>query len=130
MPFALPRRPSSNVVWRRMAVHAFDVCRRMAVQACDTFLWRRIAVQASDSGPRGPDGCALDVEGCLLIAHEGFGSVWRLSPHAEPLDRIVSCAARATMNLANAVTGKAGYDAAKRVRSRSSRATRWLRPAA
>ena len=34
------------------------------------------------------------------IAHEGFGSVWRLSPHAEPLDRIVSCAARATMNLA------------------------------
>jgi gluconolactonase len=43
---------------------------------------------------------ALDVEGCLLIAHEGFGSVWRLSPYAEPLDRIVSCAARATMNLA------------------------------
>jgi gluconolactonase len=34
------------------------------------------------------------------IAHEGFGSVWRLSPHAEPLDRIVSCAARSTMNLA------------------------------
>jgi gluconolactonase len=51
-------------------------------------------------GPGGPDGLALDVEGCLLIAHEGFGSVWRLSPHAEPLDRIVSCAARATMNLA------------------------------
>jgi gluconolactonase len=47
-----------------------------------------------------PDGLALDVEGCLLIAHEGFGSVGRLSPHAEPLDRIVSCAARATMNLA------------------------------
>jgi gluconolactonase len=51
-------------------------------------------------GPGGPDGLALDVEGCLLIAHEGFGSVWRLSPHAEPLDRIVPCAARATMNLA------------------------------
>jgi gluconolactonase len=51
-------------------------------------------------GPGGPDGLALDVEGSLLIAHEGFGSVWRLSPHAEPLDRIVSCAARATMNLA------------------------------
>jgi gluconolactonase len=51
-------------------------------------------------GPGGPDGLALDVEDCLLIAHEGFGSVWRLSPHAEPLDRIVSCAARATMNLA------------------------------
>src|SRR3954463_1504370 len=51
-------------------------------------------------GPGGPDGLALDVEGCLLIAQEGFGSIWRLSPHAEPLDRIVSCAARATMNLA------------------------------
>jgi gluconolactonase len=51
-------------------------------------------------GPGGPDGLALDVEGCLLIAHEGFGSVWRLSPYAEPLDRIVSCAARATMNIA------------------------------
>src|SRR5690348_4594673 len=51
-------------------------------------------------GPGGPDGLALDVEGCLLIAHEGFGSVWRLSPYAEPLDRIVSCAARATMNFA------------------------------
>lgn len=51
-------------------------------------------------GLGGPDGLALDIEGCLLIAHEGFGSIWRLSPHAEPLDRIVSCAARATMNLA------------------------------
>jgi gluconolactonase len=51
-------------------------------------------------GPGGPDGLALDVEGCLLIADEGFGSVWRLNPYAEPLDRIVSCAARATMNLA------------------------------
>jgi gluconolactonase len=50
---------------------------------------------------------ALDIEGCLLIAHEGFGSVWRLSPHAEPLDRIVSCAARATMNLAFGGPGNA-----------------------
>jgi gluconolactonase len=51
-------------------------------------------------GLGGPDGLALDTEGCLLIAHEGFGSIWRLSPHAEPLDRIVTCTARATMNLA------------------------------
>ena len=51
-------------------------------------------------GLGGPDGLALDSEGCLLVAHEALGSIWRLSPHAEPLDRIVSCAARATMNLA------------------------------
>ena len=43
-------------------------------------------------GPGGPDGLALDAEGNLLICHTGFGSVWRLSPVAEPLDRIVSCA--------------------------------------
>jgi gluconolactonase len=51
-------------------------------------------------GPSGPDGLALDSSGCLLIAHAGFGSVWRLSPRAEPLDRVVSCAGYATTNLA------------------------------
>ena len=51
-------------------------------------------------GPSGPDGLALDEEGCLLIVHASFGSVWRLSPFAEPLDRIVSCAGRSTTNLA------------------------------
>ena len=30
----------------------------------------------------------------------GFGSIWRLSPFAEPLQRIVSCAGRSTTNLA------------------------------
>lgn len=51
-------------------------------------------------GPSGPDGLAMDREGCLLVAHPGLGSVWRLSPFAEPLDRIVSCAGRSTTNLA------------------------------
>lgn len=51
-------------------------------------------------GPGGPDGLALDVEGNLLICHTGFGSVWRLSPVAEPLDRIVSCMGVGTTNLA------------------------------
>jgi gluconolactonase len=42
-------------------------------------------------GPSGPDGLALDEDGCLLIAHAGFGTIWRLSPRAEPLTRIASC---------------------------------------
>lgn len=51
-------------------------------------------------GPGGPDGLALDCDGNLLICHTGFGSVWRVSPVAEPLDRIVSCAGVGTTNLA------------------------------
>jgi gluconolactonase len=51
-------------------------------------------------GPSGPDGLALDSGGNLLVCHAGFGSVWRLSPLAEPLDRIVSCAGVGTTNLA------------------------------
>jgi gluconolactonase len=51
-------------------------------------------------GLGGPDGLALDAEGGLLIAHTGFGSVWRLSRTAEPLLRIRSCAGISTTNLA------------------------------
>ncbi|CAL77627.1 putative gluconolactonase [Bradyrhizobium sp. ORS 278] len=51
-------------------------------------------------GPGGPDGLALDRDGNLLICHTGFGSVWRVSHVAEPLDRIVSCADVGTTNLA------------------------------
>ena len=51
-------------------------------------------------GLGGPDGLALDAEGGLLIAHTGFGSVWRLSRTGEPLLRIRSCAGISTTNLA------------------------------
>ncbi|MDE2364150.1 MAG: SMP-30/gluconolactonase/LRE family protein [Hyphomicrobiales bacterium] len=51
-------------------------------------------------GPGGPDGLAFDHDGNLLICHTGFGSVWRVSTVAEPLDRIVSCAGVGTTNLA------------------------------
>jgi gluconolactonase len=51
-------------------------------------------------GLAGPDGLALDAEGNLLVAHTGFGSVWRLSPYAEPLERIISCAGVGTTNMA------------------------------
>jgi len=43
---------------------------------------------------------ALDAAGNLLVCHTGFGSIWRLSPVAEPLDRIVSSAGVGTTNLA------------------------------
>jgi gluconolactonase len=41
----------------------------------------------------------MDQDGCLLVAHAGFGSVWRLSPRAEPLERIVSCTGYSATNL-------------------------------
>ncbi|MFQ6589987.1 MULTISPECIES: SMP-30/gluconolactonase/LRE family protein [Pseudomonas] len=51
-------------------------------------------------GLGGPDGLALDAESNLYIAHTGFGSVWKLSKVAEPLQRIVSCAGISNTNLA------------------------------
>src|SRR5437868_7932963 len=51
-------------------------------------------------GPGGPDGLALDDGGNLLVCHTGFGSIWRLSPLAEPLGRIVCCVVAGTTNLA------------------------------
>ncbi len=48
----------------------------------------------------GPDGIALDEEGCLIVAHTGFGSIWRLSPVAEPLLRVKSPAGFSTTNVA------------------------------
>ena len=56
-------------------------------------------------GMGGPDGLAMDGQGCLCVAHTGFGSVWRLSPLAEPLHRIRSCAGISTTNLAFAPSG-------------------------
>lgn len=51
-------------------------------------------------GLGGPDGLAIDAEGGLLVAQTGFGSVWRLSRLAEPLQRIVTCAGISTTNIA------------------------------
>lgn len=51
-------------------------------------------------GLGGPDGIALDAEGCLIVAHTGFGSIWRLSPVAEPLLRVTSPAGISTTNVA------------------------------
>ncbi len=51
-------------------------------------------------GLGGPDGLALDEESNLYIAHTGFGSVWQLSPVAEPLARLKSCAGISNTNLA------------------------------
>jgi gluconolactonase len=51
-------------------------------------------------GLGGPDGLALDEHSNLYIAHTGFGSVWRLSPVAEPLLRIISGAGISNTNLA------------------------------
>jgi gluconolactonase len=50
-------------------------------------------------GPGGPDGLAWDPEGNLLVAHTGIGTVWRLSPRAEPTLGITSCAGASTTNL-------------------------------
>jgi len=50
-------------------------------------------------GPGGPDGLALDSAGNLLVAHTGLGSIWVLSPLAEPLLRIKSVAGVGTTNL-------------------------------
>jgi gluconolactonase len=35
-------------------------------------------------GPSGPDGLAMDEEGCLLVANPGLGYVWVLNRFAEP----------------------------------------------
>ena len=51
-------------------------------------------------GLGGPDGIALDAEGCLIVDHTGFGSIWRLSPVAEPLLRVTSPAGISTTNVA------------------------------
>lgn len=51
-------------------------------------------------GMGGPDGLALSEDGELLVAHTGFGSIWHVSPYAEPLHRIVTCAGVSTTNMA------------------------------
>lgn len=77
----------ANQIWR-VPLHASGLVTKVGIFA------------HLHGGPAGPDGLALDAEGCLMVAHTGFGSIWRLSPFAEPLQRIVSCAGRSTTNLA------------------------------
>jgi gluconolactonase len=77
----------ANQIWR-LPLHSSGVTTKVGIFA------------HLHGGPSGPDGLAMDEEGCLLIVHASFGSVWRLSPFAEPLHRIVSCAGRSTTNIA------------------------------
>jgi gluconolactonase len=51
-------------------------------------------------GLGGPDGLALDEEGCLIVCHTSFGSIWRLSHVAEPLLRVPSKEGINTTNVA------------------------------
>lgn len=75
----------------------------------DTGLTTKVGVFVQlHGGLGGPDGLALDCEGGLLVAHTGFGSVWRISRTAEPLLRIRSCAGISTTNLA--FGGVSGHD--------------------
>jgi gluconolactonase len=87
MGFALVAVTRANQIWR-LPLHADGSVTKASV-FCHLH-----------GGPSGPDGLALDAEGCLLVAHAGFGTVWRLSPRAEPLERIASCAGWSTTNLA------------------------------
>ena len=87
MCFALVAVTRANQIWR-LPLHADGSVTKASV-FCHLH-----------GGPSGPDGLALDAEGCLLVAHAGFGTVWRLSPRAEPLERIASCAGWSTTNLA------------------------------
>ncbi len=87
MGFALVAVTRANQIWR-LPLHADGGVTKASV-FCHLH-----------GGPSGPDGLALDTEGCLLVAHAGFGTVWRLSPRAEPLERIASCAGWSTTNVA------------------------------
>ncbi len=85
--FLLVAVTRANQIWR-VPLHASGLITKVSIFA------------HLHGGPSGPDGLALDATGCLLIAHAGFGTIWRLSPRAEPLDRFISCAGYSTTNLA------------------------------
>ena len=52
------------------------------------------------SGGTGPDGMAIDHDGCLYIAHHGLGCVWQFDKRGEPRYRIDSSRGDWTTNLA------------------------------
>ena len=54
---------------------------------------------AMSGGLAGPDGMAMDVDGNLVVAHAGMGSVWVFSRLGEPLLRIRSPRGLGTTNV-------------------------------
>ncbi len=51
----------------------------------------RVGIFARLAGGMGPDGLAVDTEGGLIIAHAGFGAVWRFSSIGIPTHKVESC---------------------------------------
>lgn len=51
-------------------------------------------------GPSGPDGLAMNTEGCLLIANPGLAYVWVLNQRAEPVQVLRGPAGHSLTNLA------------------------------
>ncbi len=50
----------------------------------------RVGIFARLAGGMGPDGLAVDREGGLVIAHAGFGAVWRFSALGVPTHKVES----------------------------------------
>jgi gluconolactonase len=51
-------------------------------------------------GPSGPDGLAVDATGRVIVANPGLGLCWVLSPRAEPVVVLKSCAGTSLTNIA------------------------------
>ncbi|MDP6709127.1 MAG: SMP-30/gluconolactonase/LRE family protein [Alphaproteobacteria bacterium] len=51
----------------------------------------RVGIFARLAGGMGPDGMAVDQEGGVIIAHAGFGAVWRFSALGVPTHKVEPC---------------------------------------